>query len=55
MSALLGLQPAAVRDSIRDLVAHGAGRLDDERWTLAGVAHFDSLLERLGAYAADRR
>ncbi|MBX3026003.1 ATP-binding cassette domain-containing protein [bacterium] len=54
LGGALGLSPRAVRDSIGDFVAHGAGRLEGARWTIAAGEQVDRLLERLSAYAAGR-
>jgi ABC-type multidrug transport system ATPase subunit/CRP-like cAMP-binding protein len=55
LGAALRLSPEAVRGTVDDLVAHGAGRLEVGRWTIAGPADVDCLLERLCAYADGQR
>jgi ABC-2 type transport system ATP-binding protein len=52
LGAELGLTPEAVRDSIGDLVAHGAGRLEGGRWTIGARDQVDRLLDRLSFHAA---
>ena len=47
LGAALILSPEAVLDSVGDLVAHGAGWLEDGRWTIGERAHVDRLLDRI--------
>ena len=54
LATALSLSSEAVRDSVADLVAHGAGRLDGGRWTIGERAQVDRLLDRLSACAAGR-
>jgi CRP-like cAMP-binding protein len=52
LGAALNLSAEAVRDSVGDLVAHGAGSLADDCWTIGERAQVDRLLDRLSACAA---
>jgi ABC-type multidrug transport system ATPase subunit len=54
LGATLGLSAEAVRGSVGDLVAHGAGRLANGRWTIDERAQVDRLLDRLSDCAAGR-